>query len=136
MKKIQTDIPQKPILFIEFWREENYKDVIYNEKVYTIIAGDDVGNLIGIDDKGNTFYIDTEYKTMRYMADTAETLIKQLLYYEKSCNNETYRNISDLELPEFLAQFKRNLMRMDISAFKSEENFWSVIVEQMETGLL
>lgn len=136
MKKIQTDIPQKPILLIKFWQEEDYKDVIYNEKVYTVIAGDDVGNLVGIDNKGNAFYIDTEYKTVRYMSDTAETLIKQLLYYEKSCNDETYRNISDLELPEFLAQFKKDLMRMDISAFKSEENFWSVIVEQMETGLL
>lgn len=104
--------------------------------MYTIIASDDVGNLAGIDDKENAFYIETESKMVRYMSDTAETLIKQLLYYEKSCNNETYRNISDLELPEFLAQFKGELMNMDISAFKNEENFWSVIVEQMETGLL
>lgn len=136
MRKIQIDIPEKPILLIKFRQEEDYRDIVCNKRTYTIIAGDDVGNFVGIDDKENAFYIETESKTVRYMSDTAETLIRQLLYYEKSCNNETYRNISDLELPGFLVQFRSDLTGMDISAFKDEENFWSVIVEQMETGLL
>ncbi len=136
MKKMQIDIPEKPILLIEFWQEEDYKDIVCNKRIYTVIASDDVGNFVGIDDKENAFYIETESKTVRYMSNTAESLIKQLLYYEKTCNNETYRNISDLEWSEFLTRFKNGLMNIDIFAFKNEENFWSVIVEQMETGLL
>lgn len=136
MKK-EILFPDEPILLIEFYHSDKFKRCSFNNIEYEIIGEDDVGNLVGIKSNKEVYYLDTDLKIAVYMANDAEILIQELKLYKNYCIEcNLSENPSDDELKDYVYNFRHQLEKIDSSAFNNENNFWSVILEQMETEQL
>lgn len=129
--------PDEPILLIQFYKFDKFKSCLFNSIEYQIIGEDDVGNLIGVDSDGKVYCLDIDLEIAVYMATNVKILIMELQLYKKYCAEYVLPdNPSDDELEAYSNDFKQRLKKLDSFAFNDENNFWSVISEQMETEQL
>ena len=120
----------EPILLIEFIKPQDFYEVIFENQRYKIVGKFDVGNLIGQDNTDTVSCLEEEPSNVRYIANNLEVFVAQLAQYKE------YVEKSEADWEKWLAEFRESIMNLDANAFRDEENFWSVIVEQMEYGLL
>ena len=133
--------PNELIQYVEFLRAEEFFGMPFLGKDYKIIAKDDVENFIGVAPNQQVFYLETARDTysdnIRYIAKDIEMFIQELnLYKQYSENYYLEENPSDGALVKYVDGFKELLIAIDSNAFGDPESYWSVIVEQMELGLI
>lgn len=127
-------IPDETILEIKFLKYDDFRSMVFNDKKYTIVGGDDVGNLIGIDADGKVWFLDTADEFEMYISKGLKTFVDQLELYRDW--NHPPLNASDKVNEENAQNFAIELKKMDKDAMVDCEDFWSVVIEQMEDGLL
>ncbi|MDE7398326.1 MAG: hypothetical protein K2N06_02245 [Oscillospiraceae bacterium] len=127
-------IPNETILEIKFLKYDDFRSMVFNDKKYTIIGGDDVDNLIGVDVDGKVWFLDTVDEFETYISKGLKTFVNQLELYRDW--NHPPLDDSDEVNDENARQFALEIASLDKDALLYEENFWSVVIEQMEDGLL
>jgi len=70
----------------------------------------------------------------RYINCNIETFIGFLALYAKACDQ--YGSLSDQEMLEGAQEFEKQLQLLDPTAFKSDQTWWSIITQQMKSGML
>lgn len=128
------EIPDETILEIKFLKYEDFHPFMLNNKEYIIVGGDDVENLIGVDIDGKVWFLDTRDEFEMYVSKELKTFINQLeLYRDWNCPP---LDASDEVNEENAQKFALELKKLDKDAMADCEDFWSVVIEQMEDGLL
>lgn len=133
-KKILCDVglPKEPLYFVQF----NIKE-IENIKLDEehIIIGNDFGTNICINYKDEIVSIDLENEyPIRFINKSLETFLECIitfLTYEDKINDA-----DDDEINQVLQEIKKEFDMIDIQALSNEENWWSVVLEQIELGLM
>ena len=133
-KRILCDIglPEKPLNFIQF-NIRAIKNIKLEDEYF--IIGNDYGTNICINQKDEIVSVDPEHEyPTRFINQNLEYLLKFIvvfLSYEK-----VIINTSDEDVHNVIENVKREFEEIDIQALSDEENWWSVILEQIELGLM
>ncbi len=133
-KKILCDIglPYEPLNFIQFNIEEI--EDIKLDKDY-IIIGNDFGTNICVNHKDEIVSIDTENEyPIRFINKDLETFLKFIVIF-LSHENEI-EEADDDEIDQVMQKVRTEFDMTDIRALSSEENWWSIILEQIELGVM
>lgn len=133
-KKILCDIglPYEPLNFIQFNIEEI--EDIKLDKDY-IIIGNDFGTNICVNHKDEIVSIDTENEyPIRFINKDLETFLKFIVIL-LSHENEI-EEADDDEIDLVMKKVRKEFDMTDIRALSSEENWWSIILEQIEFGVM
>lgn len=133
-KKILCDIglPYEPLNFIQFNIEEI--EDIKLDKDY-IIIGNDFGTNICVNHKDEIVSIDTENEyPIRFINKDLETFLKFIVIL-LSHENEI-EEADDDEIDQVMQKVRKEFDMTDIRALSSEENWWSIILEQIEFGVM
>lgn len=133
-KKILCDIglPYEPLNFIQFNIEEI--EDIKLDKDY-IIIGNDLGTNICVNHKDEIVSIDTENEyPIRFINKDLETFLKFIVIF-LSHENEI-EEADDDEIDQVMQKVRKEFDMTDIRALSSEENWWSIILEQIELGVM
>lgn len=133
-KDLGFSMPDETILEIKFSEHKDFHLLVFNDKEYTIVGGDDVGNLIGIDADGKVWFLDTEDEFEMYISKGLKTFVNQLELYRDWSHPPL--DASDEVNEENARKFSVELKKLDKDAMADCEDFWSVVIEQMEDGLL
>ena len=131
--------PNKKILEISFLSVEDFYTISFENHNYTIVGGDvDIEtNLVGIAEDEKVYYISTDDKTLCYIAVNISTFIKELSSFDDYVNQSNLpENHDNLQLAEFVENFKAQILKSDSNAFYDESTFWSEICEEMEYGII
>ena len=134
-------LPDEVILLVEFLPAQDFFFLVFRQKEYEIIAKDDVGNLVGLAPDKQVFYLETtdemQPENIRYIAHDVHVFLQELKLYQKYGDEYMLKeNPSDEELEKYINDFKECITALDTRAFCSDESFWSIIIEQMETEQL
>lgn len=133
-KKILCDIglPYEPLNFIQFNIEEI--EDIKLDKDY-IIIGNDFGTNICVNHKDEIVSIDTENEyPIRFINKDLETFLKFIVIF-LSHDNEI-EEADDDEIDQVMQKVRTEFDMTDIRALSSEENWWSIILEQIELEVM
>lgn len=127
----EIGLPELPLDFIHF-DVKDIENIIYEE--YVIIGGDN-GTYICINEKGNIVSVDKEqeYPT-RFVNINLESLLKFILVFWEY--QDVIINAEDEELYTIIKQIRYKFDSIDIQALSDEENWWAIILEQIEQGLM
>ena len=125
-------LPAEEILLITFLTPDDFYPVEFNAKEYLIIATEDDLNNIGMDREGSV-YILTEEENV-YVSNSFIQFVKLLLLYQSL--PELPVSCSEKELIQQAEKLKAEIIKIDKSAIKRPEYFWSLIIEQVADGLL
>lgn len=133
-KKILCDIglPNKPLSFLEF-NIETVENIQLGSEY--IVIGNDYGTSICINKQNQIVSIDPEgeYPTRFVNKDLKSLLqfIKVYLSYESKL-----LDVNDDEVNKIIEEIKKEFGEIDAEALNNEENWWSLILEQVELGLM
>ncbi len=133
-KKLDFTLPDNDILKIKFLKPEEFHSSVFNDVEYTIVGGDDVDNLIGVDADGKVWYLDTANGYTLYSSKGLKTFVEQLellINWDFPGDDAT-----DEALEANAREFEREIKKLDKDAMSDYEDLWSVVIEQMEDGLL
>ena len=132
--------PDKPILEIIFLKEQDRYKLTVNEKEFEIIGKDEMLDtvLVGTDVKGRVFSLETDNKSIIYIASSTGAFVNELLLYDSLSvdNGGLPENPSDIELKQFVKDFKKKIRKLDRKAFYRRRTFWSLVCEEMEYGII
>lgn len=128
-KDIGVWVPDEEILGIKFLKHEKFYVTQFKEKPYIIAAKiDGSGELVGFGADGKIYILEQENNIARYAACTLADFAREL---------KLYRDLPDGEnRGEIVNDFAQKIKKLDGDAFSSDDNFWSLIVEQMNDGIL
>lgn len=131
-KKILCDIglPKKPLNFLQFNIEE-IENIKLEEKY--IIIGHDFGTNICINHKDEIVSIDLENEyPIRFINKSLEAFLKFIIFlsYREKIDDE------DDEISRVIQEIRNEFDMIDIQALSNEENWWPIILEQIELGLM
>lgn len=133
-KKILCDIglPKKPLNFLQF-DIEKIENIQLSAKYITI--GNDYGTNICINKQNQIVSVDPEdeYPT-RFVNKNLKSLLQFIRIYLSY--ESKFVDVNDDEINKILEEIKREFEEIDIEALSNEENWWSVILEQVELGLM
>ena len=133
-KKILCDIglPNKPLNFIEFNIEQIENIVVDGGN---IIIGNDFGTNICINHKDEIVSIDPENEyPIRFINKNLESFLEfviTFLLYEDKIND-----VDDDGIHQVVQEIRKKFDMIDIQALSNEENWWSIILEQVELGVM
>lgn len=133
-KELDFSLPDNDILNIKFLKHEEFHPLVFIDKEYTIVGGDDVDNMIGVDADGKVWFLDTMNIFPMYASKGLKTFVEQLelfINWDYPADDN-----SDDELEANAREFAREILKSDADALSDDYNFWSVVIEQMEDGLL
>lgn len=121
---------------INFYFEKNKIEVTNFENQDYLIIGDDFGTKICVQLSNNKVYsIDEEGDLpMRFINSSIENLMLFIMVYEQ--HHEEIIEADDDEIVEIIGEIKSKLNELDSQALSFEENWWAVILEQTEDGLM
>ena len=131
-KKILCDIglPYEPLNFIQFNIEE-IENIKLDEEY--VIIGNDFGTNICINHKDEIFSIDMENEyPIRFINKNLKAFLEFIIIF-LSHENEI-NDADDDEINQVLQKIRTEFEVIDIQALISKENWWSIILEQMEVG--
>ena len=150
-KKFLSDVgmPVEELLCITFYDlKENWLPTLreeatakklppppYSDQYRVLGRGGHAPNLY-LDERagGSVVEIDLEPEgCARFVNSSVEALAAFLVAFRKSFVRE---GMSDEENKHYVARMKADLMRVDGRAFSDPQNWWPLVVEQMEDGLL
>lgn len=108
---------------------------------YQIIGKNDVECYVGIAQNKQVFFLESAVDTIlnraRYIAVNINAFVEEIYIYQKCIReSELPENPSDEQLQQDADRLRTQIMKIADSAFSDENTYWSVIVEQMENGLL
>lgn len=133
-KKILCDIglPNEPLNFIQFNFEE-IENIKLDEE--NVIIGNDFATSICINCKDEVVSIDLENEyPIRFINKNLETFLEFItifLSYEDKINDA-----DDDEIKKVMREVRQKFDKIDIQALSNEENWWSILLEQIELGLM
>ena len=134
IKRILCDVglPEEPIYFIHFNIDQT-DSISLNEKY--IIIGNDLGTDICIDLKEEIVSVDPQnvYPT-RFINTDLECFIKFIFIYLSY--EEKIIEAQDEEINNIMAEIREKFDLVDKRALHNKDNWWSVILEQIELGLM
>ena len=133
-KKTLCDIglPHDPFNFIQF----NLRQIenVKLDEAY-IIIGNDLGTNICVNHRDEIISVDMESEySIRFINKNLETFLKfivVILSYENEINEA-----NDDEINQVIQKVRTEFNMIDIQALSSEENWWSIILEQIELGAM
>lgn len=132
-KKILCDIglPLEPLYFIHF-NIEDIENIILDEE--NIIIGDDLGTYICVNSKDEIVTIDPkgEYPK-RFINKNLEAFLEFIVIY---LSYEDIMKDTDDDIDQTIQEIREKFDMIDAQALSSEENWWSLILEQVELGLM
>ena len=101
---------------------------------YTVI-GNDYGTDICINSKGEIISLDPEQELpTRFINRDLETFLKFLNIF--TAYHMKVREVDEEKQIQILDEMKEEFDKLDSRALDYEDNWWSVILEQMEMGLM
>ncbi len=133
-KELDFSLPDNDILNIKFLKLEEFRPLIFNDNEYTVVGGDDVDNMIGVDADGKVWFLDTVNGFPMYASKGLKTFVEQLellINWDFPADDN-----SDDELEANAQKFSREITKLDEDAMSDDYDFWSVVIEQMENGML
>lgn len=123
-KDLGVWVPDEEILGIKFLKHEKFYVHQFKGLPYIIAAEvSDSNELVGFGADGKIYILEPENNIVRYASSALAVFAREL---------KKYRDLPE----ENVGQFVEEIKKLDEDAFSSEENFWSLIVEQMNDGLL
>ena len=130
-KDLGVWVPDEEILGIKFLKHEKFYVHQFKGLPY-IIAAEVYGSkeLVGFGADGKIYILEPENNIVRYTSSALAVFAREL---------KKYRDLpeeSDEESHEITVRFAEKIKKLDEDAFSSEDNFWALIVEQMNDGLL
>ena len=130
-KDLGVWVPDEEILGIKFLKHEKFYVHQFKGLLY-IIAAEVSGSkeLVGFGADGKIYILEPENNIVRYTSSALAVFAREL---------KKYRDLpeeSDEESHEITVRFAEEIKKLDEDAFSSEDNFWALIVEQMNDGLL
>ena len=132
-KMILCDIglPENPLPFLRF-DVRAADSLVMNDYV---VIGNDFGTSICINSSDEVVSVDPEleYPT-RFINTNLTCLLKCIIIYLKHEKDVT--EADDNETDRLIADIKSEFTQADPHAMQSDENWWSIILEQLETGML
>ena len=119
-------------LNISFYNE--FERISNKDENYVVI-GDDYGTKLCISEKTNAVVsIDVESISIRFINSNIKSFLNFLqIYFTRRLE---LSNADDEEAIEIVKSIRDNFNMLDSSALNDEDNWWSVILEQTEQGLL
>lgn len=125
-------LPYEPLNFVQF----NIREIenIRLNKDY-IVIGNDFGTSICINNKDELISVDNrnEYPN-RFINNCLESFLKFVVIY-LSYENEI-NEAGDDEISQVIQKIRAEFDVIDIYALSNEENWWSIILEQIEMGIM
>lgn len=129
-RRILCDIglPYQPLEFIQFNIEEI--DNIKLDENY-IVIGNDFGTNICINDKDEVVSVDikNEYP-IRYINKNLKSFLNCIIIF--SMHENEINNADEEEIKMIIKKVRKEFDETDVYALNNEENWWSVILEQIE----
>lgn len=129
-KRILSDIelPKDALSFMQF-----NSDIEINDG--NIVIGNDFGTDICINSKGEIVSVDKEkeYPT-RFVNKNLKAFIDCIFIYKQY--EPEINNSSDDDIELVLNEMKLKFEIIDKEVFNNEENWWSIILEQIEFGMM
>ena len=108
------------------------ENVILDEE--HIIIGNDLGTNICINNKDEIVAIDQEGEyPIRFINKNLEALLEFIVTY---LSYEDIMNDADDDINQTIQEIREKFDMIDAQALSSEDNWWSIILEQAETGLM
>ena len=132
-KNILCDIglPLEPLYFIHFYTED-MENIILDEE--HIIIGNDLGTNICINNKDEIVAIDKEGKyPKRFINKNLEAFLEFIVIY---LSYEYIMKDTNDDIDQTIQEIREKFDMIDAQALNSEENWWSLILEQVELGLM
>ena len=134
-KDIRVWVPDEEILGIKFLKHEKFYVHQFKRLPY-IIAGEVSGSkeLVGFGADGKIYILEPENNIVRYAASALAVFARELKKYrdlpEENASDNAEEPLNSTE------RFVEEIKKLDEDAFSSEDNFWALIMEQMNDGLL
>lgn len=126
-KDLGVWVPDEEILGIKFLKHEKFYVQQFKGLPYIIAAEvSETKELVGFGADGKIYILEPENNLVRYAASALAVFAREL---------KKYRDLPE-ENGESVGQFVEEIKKLDEDAFSSEDNFWALIVEQMNDGLL
>jgi hypothetical protein len=123
---------------VTFYKESGIKECYYGQDRFLII-GDDYGTQIGVslnaDTKNEIYSFDVGNELpKRFINSDISKLLQLLLKYKKF--KSSIVDCSDEEVALVISKLKVEFIKIDNKALADEENWWSVLLEQHEEGIM
>ncbi len=133
-KKILCDIglPKEPLSFIKFNIEE--LKTLKHEDDFVII-GTDLGTNICINKNDEIISVDfeNEYPT-RLINKNLESFLHFIVIF--LLHEDEINSADDDTISQIIQKIKAEFEQIDELALNNQENWWSIILEQIETGMM
>ena len=134
-KDIRVWVPDEEILGIKFLKHEKFYVHQFKGLPYIIAAAVSVTKeLVGFGADGKIYILEPENNIVRYAASALAVFARELKKYrdlpEENTSEEGEETLNITE------RFVEEIKKLDEDAFSSEDNFWALIVEQMNDALL
>lgn len=133
-KKILCEIglPEEPLNFIQF-NIKSIENIRLGEEY--IIIGNDYGTSICVNLKDEIVSVDPNHEyPPRYINKNLEIFLKFISIFLAYADKMIDAN--DTEIYLIMKAMKTEFNIVDIHALSNEENWWSIILEQIELGLM
>ena len=135
-----VNFPNKVILEIAFLNNDAFYYLTFQHTHYYVVGGDKEieSNLIGIKDNGEVYYLTLDDDIACYIACDIETFIKELLLFDDYMTNihgQLPDNPSEHQLRNYANIFRNEILKLDNSAFRDTNTYWSEICEELEYGI-
>lgn len=126
---IKTDL-------INLYNNESKIVPIMYKNVKYLVIGDDFGTSICVrEETGSVFAIDLSGDIPeRFVNSDIEKMLSCLATYFE--NLTALQRVSDEDAGELVGDIKETLQQIDPPCLNNEENWWSVLLEQTELGLM
>lgn len=132
-KKILCDIglPKEPLNFIQF----NIDEIEIELNDSYVVIGNDFGTDICINDKDEIISIDKENEyPIRFVNKSLKDLLECIFIYKQY--EQEINNAEDDDIESILDEIRMKFKIVDKEVFNNEENWWSIILEQIESGMM
>lgn len=133
-KKILCDIglPYEPLNYVRFNIDKI--DSTFEDEEY-IAIGSDLGTDICINYKDEVVSVDRENEyPIRFINRSLESFLEFIVIIIKY--EDELKESDDDEIIKVMQKIRKEFDEIDIQALSSDENWWSIILEQLELGVM
>jgi hypothetical protein len=137
-RKLLTEVglPKNAPLLLRFYDDARLLSRLLHAGSDYLVIGDDEGTKIGIRAvKEDVWSVDPENQLpLRFINSSLEALLTCLQIYLE--NQVALRQASDDDALKIVSAMRERFSQIDAQALAGADNWWSVILEQTEAGLL
>lgn len=134
-KDLGVWVPDEEILGIKFLKHEKFYVHQFKGLPYIIAAEvSESKEIVGFGADGKIYILEPENNIARYAASALAVFARELKKYRDLPEENTSDNGEEPQ--NIVENFVEEIKKLDEDAFSNEDNFWALIVEQMNDGLL